>query len=272
LYNQEAINHLVKLLKDHQAELSKSADSLLSEVAGEDLNQKRTSANALLAILRQVRKLAPASRIPSWLTELEKGLDEFLKAGINSSQLVRILFGVIPSIKEHDWVLDDTKPRGFDFEEIFKECKENSRIPELFDLIVELLEQIRDSGELDSKSMSDALSKVIATLQVGKKASYFAMEGAWQFLCGFLENYFWAEAKKLPVLGSVFEALETTMKETQEELIRLNIQVHDSITMCVKEEVKVLQGVTSPVFTVYGRSGRLIPSSNVGSSGESIKV
>lgn len=270
--SQEAVNHLEKLLKSHQTNLNISTDDLIGQVSGENLAQKKATAGVVLKQLQEIKTLAPKSKIPSWLEELETKLSQFSQSQLDGPGIIRALVALTPEIKKHEWLLDETSSSGFDFEEIFNDCRVNSRIPELFDSIIELLEQIRDSGELDSRNMIDALSKIIATLQVGKQSSCFSLEGSWQFLCSFLENYFWAEAKKLPGLGSVVEALETTIKDAQIEMAKLSSEVRTEMSNRVKKEVRFLQKSEHPIFASYGKNGELISPPEYNSSGQEYVV
>ncbi|WP_029530713.1 hypothetical protein [Pseudomonas asplenii] len=256
---QETINHLENILNKNQADFSSGANAMLGEMSGESSIQKKNRAKLLISQISRMKELAPESKFPKWLSDFSEALDGYLNNSLDSSKFIRLLIEVLPEISRFRWVLDDSSSSGFDFESIFNECRLNSRVPELFGSIIELLEQIRDSGELDSRNMIDALSKIISTLQVGKTSTYFSMEGAWRFLCGFLENYFWIEAKKIPGLGPVVEALEKTIKDTQEEMSKLNVVVQTTMTERVKAEVKYVRDRQEPLFINYDAKGHMLP-------------
>ncbi|WP_052229380.1 hypothetical protein [Pseudomonas fluorescens] len=268
--DKELATHLNKLLNRQQISFIKSINDLLYKICGESISQKKTQASLLLEELENLKGLAPDSKCPTWVANLQTILFEFSQSKIDSSTLILGLVDMLPAIKSHQWMMLDIETQGFDFEEIFNECRLNSKIPELFDSIITLLEQICEIDELDSRSMVEALTKVIATLKLGKTSSRFSLEGSWQFLCGFLENYFWVEAKKIPGLGSIVEALEKTIKDTQIELYKLNSDVQETMTKRVKEEVKFLRQSSAPVFKTYEKNGQL--SLAYRSSGDAIEA
>lgn len=254
---QDTIHHISKLLNNHQASVSTEASELLDTLAEENISLKREKAKLTISAIDQLTRLIPEKDVPSSLISFRKALASYCRGDTDGKTLIKLLITELPQLRTQRWLGDDSMVKGFDFEEIFTQCRNESKIPDLFDSIIELLEDIRDSGELDSRSMSDALSKIISTLHIGKTTSCFALDGAWQFLCSFLENYFWAEAKKIPALGGFIEALETTIKETNFEIIKLHQSVHSKMTSQVTEQVRVLQKSEDSIFRVYGRTGNL---------------
>ncbi|MFJ3448073.1 hypothetical protein ACIPM0_07565 [Pseudomonas sichuanensis] len=254
---QDTINHLSKVLNDQQAEVSTEANELLEILAEENLGTKRQKAKQTAKAIDELTRLLPEKDIPESLNNLRISLLNYHNGSIDGKALINILITALPQLKNQRWLGDDSMVQGFDFEDIFAQCRNDSKIPELFDSIIDLLGEIRDSGELDSRSMIDALSKLISTLHIGKSTTCFSLDGAWQFLCNFLENYFWAEAKKIPALGGLVEALETTLKETNIEIMKLHTKVHSEMTTRVTEQVRLFQKNEDSIFRVYGKSGAL---------------
>jgi hypothetical protein len=161
----------------------------------------------------------------------------------------------------HHWEFGQVSEAAFDFDSIFEHFKKESRLPEFFDQIIRLLEEIEASGEVDSVSMLRALGKVIATIKKCKDGSYFSLNSAWEFLLSFLNNYMWGELSKLPVLGTALEALGNTIKEAEEEMFKVHKQVQDELVRTVTSEVKALTDKSEFPFVTYGRSGHLLPMS-----------
>ena len=144
---------------------------------------------------------------------------------------------------------------AFDFDSIFEHYKSESRLPELFDDIIRILEEIQSSGEVDSLTMMTALGKVLATLKQNKDGSYFSINSAWEFLVSFLKNYMWGELSKIPVLGTAMAALEKTIKETNEEMFKVHSSVEAEMSNVVEAEIKGLKNKSSFKFVSYDKSG-----------------
>ncbi|PBJ02122.1 hypothetical protein [Pseudomonas sp. ACN5] len=255
--NQETLIHLAKILNKNQQELITQTITLLGTMAGEDSNTKKNAANQVSHTLDRIEHLIPPSQVPDWLITLSKKAAEYVHKKVSGEEFLNTIIEFLPVVKSYIWLSNDPSTSGFNFESVFDDCRSNSRIPELFDQLITALEKIRDSGELDSQSMIDALSKIIATMHIGKTSSYFSMDGAWQFLCTFAENFLWNELSKIPVLGSMTDALRETMKETQMEILKLYNDVKIEMTEQVQSQVRPLRN-SKDVFNLYGRSGNFL--------------
>lgn len=267
---EEATKHLEKLLKSQQIETSNAATNFIKHLSKENLNEKRAAANRLVDELDSLKKLAPKSKAPAWLDELKAILVAYVNSQLDSEKVATQFIQTLPDIRNHQWTLETNPPSGFDFEEIFYQCRAESRIPQLFDEIIELLEKIRDSGELDSRSMVDGLSKIIATLEAGKTSTRFNFDGAWKFLCIFLENYFWAEATNIPGIGPLLHALRETFNTAEDEIVKLRNNINQSVEERAVSEVRLFQRSSAPQLAIYSASGLLIEDR--GDSGQVIQA
>lgn len=258
MQHADNINHLSQLLQQHHAKLQSEADLLLSAMAGEEIAQKKTHAAKTASAIGVITHLLPENQIPTWATELRNTLLRFSQSSSNGSEVLKLLVKLRETISNHSWMELPPAKEGIDFEQVFKTCRDNSAIPELFDSIIDLLEKIRDSNEIDSRNMIEALTQLIATMRIGKKSTCLSLDGAWDFLLGFLHNYFWAEAKKIPGIGTLVEALEKTIAETSKEIIRLQNQVHNEMASKVVTEVRALKNHDPKLFATYGKYGYLL--------------
>ncbi|WP_454838184.1 hypothetical protein [Pseudomonas mohnii] len=255
--NQETLIHLANLLNRNQNTLIDYTANLLQKMAGEDISEKRVLAGKVQSHLASIGQLVPESQLPTWFGELKNKSLEYSNGRMKGQDFLSDIIRLLPEIKAHTWLSNDPSTSGFDFESIFSECRVNSRIPELFDELILALERIRDSGTLDSRSMIDALSKLISTMHIGKSSSCFSMDGAWQFLCSFAENVLWNELSKIPLLGSLTDALRQTMEETQVEITKLFKDVQSEMTERVAKEVRPLQH-SREIFNLYGKTGSVL--------------
>lgn len=260
MHHTDNIKHLRKLLSRYQSQFTEQANELLATLAGEDASSKRNAASKTAGIIQSLRELVPDDQVPECLTQLESILNQLSGASLKAPGAIGTIVKLLPEISNHKWLEQTQEEYGFDFESIFRDCRDRSKIPQLFDSIIELLEKIRDSDEIDSRSMIDALTDLIATLQIGKKSTCFSLDGAWDFLIGFIQNYFWAEAKKIPGIGSLVEALEKTITEAGEEMKRLQDEVRIEMSTKVTTKVKALKNHSPKLFLAYNKSGCMLPS------------
>jgi len=262
MISNESVQFFVRLVDEKHSDLATSTNTLLRELAGEDPNSKIAAAEAVLSKAKDLCAILARNDIPDWLNNTISYTTNFSKGQWSSKDFLPHFVETKLALNTHRWQFDKDAVAAFDFDSIFEHYKKESRLPELFDEIIRLLEEIQASGQVDSVSILDALGKVIATIKKCKNGSYFSLNSAWGFLLSFLNNYMWGELSKLPVLGTALEALGKTIEEADEEMFKLHKQVQDEMVRTVSEEVKVLSDKSPFPFVTYNRTGYLIPDQN----------
>jgi hypothetical protein len=258
----ESVQFFVRVVQEKHSNLVASANTLLRELAGEDSNSKLSSAKGMLAHALDLRAILARNDIPDWLNNTVSYTSNFSEGRWSAKDFLPHFVDTKRALDTHRWQFDQAAEAAFDFDSIFEHYKKESRLPELFDEIIRLLEEIEASGSVDSVSMLRALGKVIATIKKCKNGSYFSLNSAWEFLLSFLNNYMWGELSKLPVLGTALEALGKTIKEADEEMFKLHKQVQEEMVRTVTAEVKALSDKSAFPFVTYDRTGHLLPSLN----------
>jgi len=250
----------MRFVTEKHQELIKSLDDLVKHLVSENRESKKAKAILSLTKANDLKASISQQDSPSWLSTLIQGLQYFSNRTWNQQHLIDYIIRNIELIRVHKWSFDTPSESAFDFDSIFEHYKSQSRLPELFDKIIKILEEIQGSREVDSVAMMTALGKVISTLKKNKEGSYFSINSAWSFLISFLKNYMWAELSKVPLLGTAMEALEKTIKETNDEMFKVHSEVQSEMKKVVEAEVKSLAKKTDFQFVGYDRDGGQLPS------------
>jgi len=252
----------MRFVTEKHQELIKALDELVKALVSENLNDKKACAQISLQKANDLKSAVSTKDCPNWLPGLIQGLDYFKGGQWKQSNLIDQIIKNISIIKGHAWVFENQAKVAFNFDSIFEHYKSESRLPELFDEIIRILEEIEASGEIDSLAMMTALGKVISTIKQNKEGSYFSLNSAWAFLIAFLKNYMWAELSKIPILGTALESLEKTINETNEEMFKVHNQVQKEMAHTVETEIKGLKDKTSFKFIGYDKSGATLKESS----------
>jgi hypothetical protein len=260
----------MRFVTEKHQELIKTLDELVVALVGENIEGKKNKGSLALTKANDLKASISKQDSPQWLPSLIQGLQYFQGTTWKQTHLIDHLIKNIIQIKNHKWVFENPTETAFDFDSIFEHYKSESRLPELFNDIVRILEEIQASGELDSLVMIKGLGKVIATLKKNKDGSYFSLNGAWEFLVTFLQNYMWGELTKLPVLGTAMAALEKTIKETNEEMFKVHSSVQSEMENVVESEIKGLKNKASFQFLAYDKTGIQLSSPKTLSLSESV--
>jgi len=258
----ESFHIFLRLIQEKHQQFASTSDTLLRSLVGENPDEKRAAANSALQAATDLRGLLAKKDVPKWLNDAINSLKNFVDGLWSTFDLLSNYIPIKSAIENHDWTFDVSDEAAFDFDSIFENFKKDSRLPELFDSIVKILEDIEASGDVDSVTMLRSLGKVIATIKRSRDGSYFSVNSAWEFLISFLKNYMWGELSKVPVLGTALEALEKTIKETNEEMFKLHQQVQDEMNKVVEGEISVLKDKSEFQFIAYDRKGHLLSSPN----------
>lgn len=255
---KQAYEILLKVVNNHHAAIVSSSEKLLKAMGEENLGHKRTLAADLLSKTYAILPFLHEDDVPDWSTKVVEYVTEFTAGRIAAGDFLVKFIPLKTDIENQKWDFKNVGGNYFNFEAIFENYRKSSRLPQLFDEIIKTLEQIRDSGEIDSKAMLNSLTKIIATLKNSKGDSYLSLRGAWIFLTAFLQNYLWGEFAKLPGLGTAVEALRETIKQMDEEMATLHVQIKSELESTLADEIKVASGKSVFGFLSYDKNGNLL--------------
>ena len=233
MQNNESLDVFLRLLAELHNKLKQKTENLLLAISNEDKNVKilsnkemYNSANDLL------RSLAERDR-PNWLKTLADAgriYNQNHKSTGATNNLQKTLISVYSNLNSHQWNFDKTSTiEAYDFDSIFEHFRKESKLPELYDLLIDSLQKIIDSEEIDSIRLTNSINKLIATLKKNKNGSYFSTRSAWDFTVSLLKNYVLEELQKIPVLGSLVKALVKTVTEIDTEMV----SVHGTVNFFV---------------------------------------
>lgn len=252
------IEFVKRLVTERHSALIGALDDFLNELVTENEKSKKEKAQIVLTSANKLIDTLSQQDTPSWLTSIPKFVGSYANDSLTSQQILSNLINHINYSKRHDWNLELRLDDAFDFDKIYEEYRNQGKIPELFEKIIQQLILIRDSGAVDSISLMNALNRVISTLDSNKNGSYFSINSAWEFFISFLNKYLWKELGKLPVLGSAFEALKEVIDETNNEMFSLHSNIQQKLQETIESDIKGLENRTQFNFLSYNKSGHTI--------------
>lgn len=183
---------------------------------------------------------------PPWLAQILSSLRRFEKQhqqdnGFQAAKLVAT--SIYPEMAAHQWAFEDVRATGFDFDAIYENARDSNSISELFDEIINCLQQIVDSEEIDSVRMLKELESLIATLKNARRGSYLAVRGAWYFLVEWMKNTGWEVFGDIPVIGAAVRGLKTTMEKANTAMVQMHDDVYTQSLATMKTELPRLMYV-----------------------------
>lgn len=241
--NNKNVQLYLDFLNSKHQELLNVINRMILLFIESDINQKENIYRIFEKIVKELLSAIPADSRPSWLLSLINIVNNY--SGIFKQSEVRYkiidkLIIVLEEIKEHTWDLEVENHFRFNFDNIYKECKQETKLEELFDQIIELLQKIIDSGEVDSIKTLTTLEKLLASIKNHKTASYLAQKGMEGLLFRFIKNYAVIQLSELPIVGSLIKSLEKTIKESKVEMDQIDISMKEKMDSAFEVEFKLL--------------------------------
>lgn len=255
--NNDSLQLFVRLVKEKHQQLINASTQMLRMLSGEDVAKKKEAAENLLKAANDLCALMAKQDVPDWLTNTINHVAVYISGNWTAFDFLGQHIAIKSQLDNHTWVFESQSEAAFDFDAIYESFKRESKLPGMFEQVVKILEDIESSGEVDSVTMLKGLGKVIATIKKGKDGSYFSLNGAWQFLLSFMKNYMWGELSKIPVLGTMLEALEKTINETSDEMSKLSQNIQAEMSKVVESEIKALKNKSEFQFITYTQAGSL---------------
>lgn len=256
---EDSVKYVLDMIREKHQALIQSIAYLANSLVSNNEAEKTSRLDISIAATKNLQGMLTQSNMPQWLVSFRQILEGH-KQRPSAQTVNNFLMTNMQEIKGHIWEFDINESNSFDFDSIFEKHKLESNLPDLFDDIIKKLQEIYDTGEVDSVKMMNGLEKVIATIKKSKDGSYFSLNSGWQFMLDFLKNYMWQELGNLSFFGPMFKALEQTLNKTNEEMFKVHMAVKEEMERTVGAEIKALENKSEFDFLTYDRNAAKMPA------------
>jgi len=242
----ESVDFFLRFLNERFQAFRAALSSFLHTLALEDRAKKLDTAQAVLAALDDLKRAMSSNDHPNWIAPLEQKLNWYCKRAPSQAdaglQVINTVLKLNSNIESQKWNFADSAANSaIDFAAIYQEYYRSSRVPELFDELVTQLEQIIESGEIDSLTTVKALEKLIATIRKNARGDYFSTRGAWEFTQLFFKNLSIELLENIPGLKHAVKAVRKTMSELDLEMSQVHDQVKQRLTESLAGDLPMLE-------------------------------
>jgi hypothetical protein len=205
-------NHFFSILDDSQKRLNdmfrKSIFDLLNcQLPSEKIKILKNMINEIDFFKRVLKK----EDYPDWLKQIDILIKKTDTNNFNKNTLPDLYNNIELSYKQK-W------PFSVDFEEIYKHYRSESKLEELFDKLIELLEEIIKNKELKEDIVINGIKKIIELVKYNQGKSYYSDEGLIKFIFIFLKNIAIETIKKIPGMDIILNSLGQTVRDIAAEL------------------------------------------------------
>ncbi|KKL16458.1 hypothetical protein LCGC14_2495350, partial [marine sediment metagenome] len=172
-----SVDVFLRTLDERFDVFKRNLEALLQALAGNKPDQKLAAATQALTAADDLERSLSSHDQPPWLGPILVSLKSNVKRvndETRSYQLARALALEYARIQDHKWSFAEEEDTGFDFDGLYESFREQSRVPELFDILIGALEKIAANQDIDSRRVVQALEKLIQSLKRNRRGSYFA--------------------------------------------------------------------------------------------------
>ena len=144
--------------------------------------------------------------------------------------VIRALVAAAPKIENQKWnFVEESGGRSIDFDSIYQLYFNQSRIPALFEEMIQKLQHIVDSQQVDSVRALHDLERLIATLKKNIKGSFFSTLYTKEFAQAFIFNSLVSLGTSIPLVGNLIEGLIKTIDDMNIEFTTVSEKIKNDI-------------------------------------------
>lgn len=215
-----------KKFSDVQTAMARTIEAISEGTA----ESRKQSVEILRRACQDLSELLNQQDRPPWLQPVLASATRYDRDAAHAKQFLTTLLQHYTQIQPIAFA--DEQDALFDFDAIYCRIRDEGRIPELFDRIIELIREIIDSGAVEMITVATALDEVLAVLKKNRNASYLAARQSFSFAC-FVKNLAMVYLEKVPVLGECLEAWNRADEEMKREFQRADEKMSEQLKTTV---------------------------------------
>lgn len=245
--------HIEKLVAERHNAVRQSYEALLIAIAANDRQSVQEKNARLLEELQALGAVVAREHWPDWLASLINNTNRFKTNHSNGQATwvahLKCLMQNYDQMQNYQWFAEpDAKP-AFDVDQLIAKAKAQHKVDDLYQGVIQTLQALADSGEMDSVKAVKDLEAIIQILKNAKKGSFSSQIAAWSFARRFVPNLISAYAKRSDVVGPAIEAFEKTAEELDVNFKKAAEQVVLELNAAVKD------GFSSDAATLTAEEG-----------------
>ena len=240
--NNVSAELLLNLIQEKYGVYKSSFSSLLSILSENDQANKIRANQTLLSSSNDLANILANGDRPNWLNHTISITTRYQQQNKNTGSswhLLKELMKIYAQATQHNW---DFSSQGnienYDFNEIYEAYRKNSDLTSLFESLIKVLNEMVNSGEIDSIKAISALNELISTLNQNKNSSYFSTMASWEFVKSFTKNVIWEQVNNIPGIKPCVKAFEKTMSDMDIEMDALHKGIAEELQNKYKMTIK----------------------------------
>lgn len=134
----------------------------------------------------------------------------------------------------------DDEPALIDFDEVFRQYRDENRLPELFDGLICILNQIIQSDEIDSLTILETLRQAINLLRSNREGSYISVREA-ILSTEFMWNLVRESLDAIPGIKQLVTAYDKTKEQLSAKFSEADVALNNRVIQELAQRVPRVQ-------------------------------
>lgn len=184
----------------------------------------------LLSILTEVDR-------PPWLKPITEAANDFARSKYKQSgeTLLKTIATRYRSIQPIELPSDTT---DHSFDKLYDHLRSQGKLPELFGEMMNAIQQMLDSGAIDSATVIEALRKLLRLLKANQNGSYVAVLQTFKSAT-FIKTTLIEYLKAIPVIAPIAKGYEKAVQQTGEALDDLDQELRNkSLNLFIDQTIQ----------------------------------
>jgi hypothetical protein len=211
----QSVDQYLRVIHERFGIFKESLHNFKVIIACENREEKRKSANNVLAALDPLKAILSKSDQPNWIPPLETALKRYIAHIDRVDAIIGMqdaVINAVSAVARQKWgdIKDDVL---IDFGAIYRAEHAASALPTLFDQLISQLEQIVNSGAVDSIKTINSLEKLIAMARKTAGGDYLTTQGTLGFANVLFRNVGMEMLEKAPIVGPMVKGVRKTLEQ-----------------------------------------------------------
>ncbi|MBN1393846.1 MAG: hypothetical protein JW959_02290 [Pirellulales bacterium] len=220
-----SVERFNRTLGDRYDAFKQYLDKTVSSFATSTDVQRYRNADQLASAGRDILNILVKSDRPPWIQPITEAAEAFSQQK-NSAQGERLLKMAVQHYHEVGPIVIADDSSTYDFDKLYERLRDEGKLPELFDKMIDAVSKMVESGEIDSVTVVDALRRLLNILKANRNGSYVAVTRSLDY-AKFIRNIGIEFLKRIPGIREAVNAYEKTLEEAEGERQNLEQQLRD---------------------------------------------
>ena len=267
--NTPSVEAFLRFVNERFNDFKNRLAELMQVLCMNDSAEKARRAKLAFEAAKSLETALASQDHPAWLSPLTAALQSYQPDHPSlAQQLMQAIGNNCAAATNHQWAFDFSDESPFDFDGLYERFEAESRVPELFDKLVGLLNEIVQSGQIDSIRVLHTLETIIATLKKNRNGSYFGVLGTWNFAGTWLKNIAWGTFLEIPILRVLVKALRETLEELDKEMGKVQMGMQTELHNQLNAEFPALEYRPLPLPAPLALTDETVIDAKVAPSGD----